>query len=696
MNDNFKYYGFYGNKGKKDEINKRTDYQELSLDPQVNNKEFGIYVHNFTNDNIIEHLKKEGDITLNNVLYSRVSNLTFVPKEGLDDKEIKEVQDLINTSYSLYLNKTGDKISWAKLHALIREYIYSGYDSKLSEDIVNLYAKKAEEELKNNIFDDDKKKFLEIQSKRTCDIIHTINNHNDGNKQINNTDIILQDYIIKDNERQFILGGNDEIKDYKNNPKALVQPFIKRDINLGFFAWNLMINKAIVKCIFDNSDLLFPIQIILGKNPNFLFFEQIDINNEDIQYIGYFIARIDLDILKKPSNSKGCERLYDYKNDRIPESKQQYFVLFIFKNKNSNVQNITDKYILTDFRLQRVHWGNLTRSKRVLFIEIQQLMCSLLNENENREKAYFYLLSEYQHGQNESINIKCKSQYDEINKINEGKEKDNKDCYEAWLHKTTFDLLNKKNIKLINKSYNVFIAKKKIKELHDELNYRNKDKSDEILFFINNDKDFEHIDVYNIKEKKQYILFPCHFKWETIINEKNEGMADRKYGNKKTFVLKHGYLDLKTNVDKTSNDYYDSVEYYQNELCLKGNCIYNRDFIMNTFNNINLYNNNLTKLPNEYLKKLEELQKNLLLTKKDIEKSKEILAINLENLIKRRFPIEKIKDELKEKNIYLTDLNILSQILERAKEINIHSIKPEKLQLLYNHINDLNLLMKKN
>ena len=50
MNDNFKYYGFYGRRGNTDEINKRASRQKASSDPKLNYKEFGV-------GTIFSHLK---------------------------------------------------------------------------------------------------------------------------------------------------------------------------------------------------------------------------------------------------------------------------------------------------------------------------------------------------------------------------------------------------------------------------------------------------------------------------------------------------------------------------------------------------------------------------------------------------------------------------------------------------------------
>ena len=657
MSDYFKYYGFYGRKGNTDEINIRTKYQEPSTDPQVNNKEFGVYVHT-EKPEIIEHLEIEYSKSSEyGKHYGNVKNLNFQPIKGLLDDDIKIVQDLIDECYSFLIssdNPSDKQISWAKMHALAREYMYSGYNSELSNKIINMYANNAHLEASKDIYDDNTKKNLEIQSQRTCDKIHSINNIEEGLASVKYNKIILEDYILKEGEKQLILGfggKNNDIKQYKNNPKIFNDPWLSRSSYLGFYVWNIMINKATIKCILDNNKILFPIQIILSTNPNYLFVEQIDINKSNIQYIGYFIARINLDKLEKPQNiDPECEKLYDYTFDKIPNSKEQYFVILIFKNLDKDIKYDIDRYILTDFRLQRIHWGNLTRSKRVLFIEIEQLMCSSLYENNDQRKANFYLLSEYIIGKHNSVNELCKSQLEEINNSNNSK-KTNNQCYEAWIDKNTFKLLNDKKYKLIGTSYNVLVSTYNLRDIEIELKNRNKNKEN-IDFFSPDDKSFEHLLITEKLDNgmtKDYILFPCHFKWEDTGNN----VKDKKYNTKKIFVLKHGYLKLinDENLTRGNPNYFNSEQYYKKELCINSNCIFNRDYIMHTSKHIKLFNNNI-KTPGDYIEILNKIKQNQLIEQKGGNKDFKSLSklFNKIKLYKQNF-----------KNIVLSNKAIYSE-----------------------------------
>ena len=667
MNDNFKYYGFYGRRSNTNLPNYRASRQKTSSDPKVNYKEFGVYVHT-ENPEIPRHLEieysKSGEYGQH---YGNVPNLTFMPIEGLPDEDKENVQNLIDICYSLFTlhDKPSDKqkkqISWAKMHALGREYMYSGYNSELSKEIMDEIAKAASEQKDNINLDINQRKGLLIQSKRTCDKIHDID-HLNKEETHDYKEIILEKYILKKDEKQLILGfggNNDDIKQYKKNPYAFNDPWLSRSTNLGFFVWNIMINKATIKCILDNSKTLFPMQIILSTNPNYLFYEQIDNDEINIKYIGYFIARIKLDKLDKPTIiDSECERLYDYKSDTIPKSQEQYFVIFIFKNSDKDIKYDIDRYILTDFKLQRIHWGNLTRSKRVLLIEIQQLMCSSLSLLEKgKNKIYFYLISEYKTETNLPVNKICKSQIEEIEevkKIDNGKIK-NKDCYQAWLHEDTIKKLNEQEhkIKLNDNSYKIFVAKKDLNEIYGELVIRNEEaiEKEDISFNIpHNDPTFKRLIITEkITEKidelvkvsvKEYILLPCHFKWE-------------KKNKKNTFVLKHGDLEFK------ENDI-ESEEFYKKKLCINSTCILNRDYIMHSINHMELFSNNIEK-PENYDNILKQIKQNKLIEQEggNNNYNKLLKLFNKIKLYKQNF----INIILSNKNLYLKNKIIYNRYL---------------------------------
>ncbi len=205
MSDNFKYYGFYGSKGNSEKINYRASRQKASNNPQFNEKEFGVYVHTEYPE-IIEHLEEQHNLrNENGEYYRKVKNLTFVPIEGLPSEDIENVNELIAVCYKFFrVSDQDDRISWAKMHALSREYMYSGYNSKLSKKIMDEIAEQAKIQLRDNTkLNENQKKNLRIQSERTCDKIHIVD-HLKKEETEDYNKIILEDYILKKGEKQLI------------------------------------------------------------------------------------------------------------------------------------------------------------------------------------------------------------------------------------------------------------------------------------------------------------------------------------------------------------------------------------------------------------------------------------------------------------------------------------------------------------
>ena len=189
--------------------------------------------------------------------------------------------------------------------------------------------------------------------------------------------------------------------------------------------------------------------------------------------------------------------------------------------------------------------------------------------------------------------------------------KENNKCYETWLDDETIKILDDNNIKLVSdsNSYNIFLARKSIIEIEAELIKRGliitklqkkpgKPKIEHLIITVPNDI-----------SNKQYILFKCHFKWSAIINK--EKKLDKHYGSKKRFVIKHGDLKLNDITDRNQSGYFDSKEYYEKELCIKGKCILDRDYITTTINNIKIYNKNIHIPSQEYYRYLTDLKNKL-------------------------------------------------------------------------------------
>ena len=261
---------------------------------------------------------------------------------------------------------------------------------------------------------------------------------------------------------------------YLNNNKLLISPWIDYKTKMGYMSWSIPINKASISCIIKNNPMQFPIRLLLETHPNNLFYEnRFDefTKNEDnsYKYMGFFIIKYKLnDNPDIPDNiDDECKHLYLYKNMKTHKSKEQYYVLFIFKNNKYINDYDPWGYHIVNFRLNIVAWGDIKEWSRYLSFEIRQLMCS---------QVYFYMLLK-----EEKNTIVCKSQIEDYN--------EHKKCVKAWLHSDYYDLLN--NYSFGDDCIHILISNNKI-----------------------DDKDFYKIN--NIKYKDLgdgYCLFPCYFTW---------------------------------------------------------------------------------------------------------------------------------------------------------------------------------------
>ena len=125
------------------------------------------------------------------------------------------------------------------------------------------------------------------------------------------------------------------------------------------------------------------------------------------------------------------------------------------------------------------------------------------------------------------INKQCKSQYEEniYPHLNSDK-KSFFDCFEAWLHKDYFDLLNTHQIlpQTYDKSLHLLVSLFSIDDILQKFEQYNA--------VIGNIYTFQKITIneincINIKDKdkgEEYILFPCHFEW---YDDKDKGTKNR-------------------------------------------------------------------------------------------------------------------------------------------------------------------------
>jgi hypothetical protein len=486
------FYSYYGNR-----LNKRTNNTKFYEKNYVHDLDLLPNVHG---DNIvIQHLKSNCTIDdKNNITeyYPGIKSFKFVPygridKNDQDDKDsygniseddYKNIQNLIDTTY-FTKELDIDNLQWTTLNKL-KMFRYKGYSKEISETIINSYADKASELLTDEAkYEADglteiRKKALELQSNRRCDAIH---NYTNKSSSIQDTKKMLLEELIDTNEKQLLLSNVKTGESYNNNnSKVYRDPFTLVNEKLGVLSWNMIINKATVNCIIDHHKILFPIRIILDMNLETLFYDNIMNTGKFKNYMGFFLIRFknddDMDTLKS----------------RPHDSKEQYYIFFIFKNISPGFDFPLYTYTLTSFRNNIVNWGTVTDKRTVLYHEIIQLICMYLNDS-----IYFYLIS-YNNKSDKSNNIKSWIHPDDLEYIN----------FENEIH----ILVSKHNIEYIDKQ----LKKKQMAEEWTE---------DDIKEQMSED-DEEWTEVVKKIKKKKYIkykdykLFKCHFDWYDDIENK--------------------------------------------------------------------------------------------------------------------------------------------------------------------------------
>ena len=564
--------------------------KKLPEDPRDGTNEFN-HIRNAgaIGKTVIEHLKSKCTVDGDNIkYYEKIKSLSFVPVDNLESDDIKTVQEMINLAYHIK-SEEQKEMPWYKI-AVLQKRINSGYSNKISEEILNKFAKKHTDLLdqddllppdhKNKLSSDQYSNIL-IQSLRTCENISNIDGNKDD-KIIN--PILLQDLLIPDDNKQLTLSTVDFNYTLRSNNKILVSPWIIKD--WGYYSWSLQINKVSMSCILNKSGWFFPIRIIFNKHPQNLnyrnVFKEIKENKEkDIKYIGFFLIRYYFD--EDDQKIIKCEKINNLDYFKAHESKEQYYVMLVFKN-SSGVEETTVKYFLLNFRCNSIRWGTVSEYHRFLFYEIKQLMCMYASD----QKIKFYLLLKKNINNNVDIKKLCKSQYEDKSFRYENKfrppslqeifedtsKKTFIDCFQAWLHTAFFDLLNKEKIlpQTDDKSLHLLVSLFSIDDIFDKFNdYNIKNDnlySFEIYSVKINDKEIKCIRIKD-KEGEEYILFPCHFGYYNDI-----GTKDR---------LCIQYDDI-NNLEKIS------------EFCITDKCLLERDLYIE-----NIIQSNIN-VPNEILK----------------------------------------------------------------------------------------------
>ena len=454
INGLYGLYSYIGNNINLRKTNKRINeinyVHDLPLDKDIND------------DNIIiQHLKSNCTIDDNNNIvkyYPNIKSFQFIPYDDTKKEDNKKIEELIKNTYFTE-DLDIENLKWTKLNELKR-FRYRGYSDEISEKIINSYADKATEILKDKDnykldgYTEIRKKALELQSKRRCDAIHK--HPNKSTNFSDESENLLLEEVIKD--FQMLLSSVKTGQKYLKNSKIYCDPYTLVNEKLGVLSWNMIINKATINCIMNNHDVLFPIRIILDMDSKTLFYDNILQSNKYSNYMGFFLIRF--------INDNDEYTKYSKPHD----SKEQYYIFFVYKNENEFFNLPLHTYTLTNFRNNIINWGTVTEKKTVLFYEILQLICMYLNNN-----VHFYLISIEKNG---SI--------------------DN-DIMKSWIYSKDLNDIN-----IEKNEIHILVSKYNIDNIGDKLNKP-----------IWNKKNYKYIE-YNEK----YKLIQCHFGWYSDPDDK--------------------------------------------------------------------------------------------------------------------------------------------------------------------------------
>jgi len=524
------YYGFFG--WKEDQPNYRK-YKSPNH-PRSGIKEEK-YIHDLNNGQEIINFIKSKQLEIDN------GNIKSFELQVFDDiniteHDIKQVQKMINTSYDIDETKPYPyDVPWMKLNILHRSS-NRGYNNEFSNEMLKLYSSKSKELLQNSDFtkklSSDYILQLQLQEQRTCENISNVPTINLNNQE--SSELILQNIIIPNNDKQLLLSSLKTLEEYNGNNKLLIRPFIDKE---SLVSWDLLLNLISVNCINKNSESLFPVHFILDKNPNSIFHVNLfDVINNKYIFIGFFIIRYEFESSTNYIIDPKCPELYDFTLNKPHNSKKSYYIMFVFKHNN---------YIIVNFRTNLIKWGgNVADTHRVLYNEIKQIMCSYLSN-----ECELYLLSEEVIKKDE-INI-----YDKCNILQEinNNRKNNEDCVEAWYDDETYKLLQEEFIKLsINNNIHILTSKKQtLEDLYKEL------KKNKLISKIKicNQYNIQKL-LFNVYDKT-YVIIKCHFKFD---NKPPDVISYTPL-----FCIKYGTM---SDIDK---------EEYKKWTCLYNNCTYLRD-----------------------------------------------------------------------------------------------------------------------
>lgn len=586
------YLKFMGIPGWDDEREKKL--QLPSRDINIDNKTIGKYIWD-VDEQIIEHLKQH---KVNDEYYKDIPSLKFISMEEISENIKSEVQQLIKLSYPT--KKTEDEYPqtypYNRLN-LLQKNIAKGYYYDYSKEIVDYNSqeslklfKQVQEKKPKDLIKKLNALFLNYQ--RTCEHAHLIQGNTMKTKPYE--PLLFENLFIgksedldmteKDN-KQLLYTSTPHISKYFNNSKIIASPFLQPDLSMGLLSYNTKTNKAITQCIFTHSPLVFPLRIVLFLSLLSITFINLYENIKNYNYIGFFLIRLSNNI-ENIITDDICKIHYDNNDTQFPNSKENYWVIFVFQKKRPTL-NKHAQYEFINYRCNRVDRGTIIEQKKVIYTEIEQLICMY----SNNQLEFYILLLFNKNMIKKSSTDSCKTFFDQFKEFNKTKEMiDNTKippniCLISNLHHTFLKLLNDNlilpytvynydsNITEPNYKYNeqhIFICKKQsIEELFNKIiNFRETQKGillGYIYYLLNNYKlsleDIEYIILFEKTIKNYDLILKYYNIYIELLNTEINliNLTNLNYIEIKSRELIYGlfpcYFDWSPN-----NELYDDIE----------------------------------------------------------------------------------------------------------------------------------------
>jgi len=429
------------------------DVKKLQLpsrDININNKTMGKYIWD-VDSQIMEHLKTFSEVTGSIITYyANIPSLKFVPIKDLPEGVINQVQKLIKLSYPTKKNEDEypKEYPYNRLN-LLQKNLSKGYYYEYSKEIVDNNSiasqelfKKIQQKKPHDTFK--KLNALILNSERTCSNAHNVQGNTIKTKPYEPVlfeDLFIGkdsedlDFTFKDN-KQLLYTSTPHISKYFNNSKIIVSPFLQPNLTMGLLSYNTKTNKAITQCIFKHSPLVFPLRIVLYLSLSAITYINLYENIKHYNYIGFFLIRLSNET-ENIITSEKCRIHYENYDTQFPESKEPYWVIFVFQNKKL-VTNKHAEYEFINYRCNRVDRGTIMEQKKVIYTEIEQLICMYANN----DLEFYILLLINNNSIKKSTTDSCQTFFEQFKGYK--KEKISPEiCLISNFHHTFIKLLNK-------------------------------------------------------------------------------------------------------------------------------------------------------------------------------------------------------------------------------------------------------------